>query len=325
MTFGRALALTLLVASGKVALAGNDGHAVLRCDPALWIKSIDDNKKLRVSRADSIEDCNVNLTPGRHSLEVAFEWNQSEAALFEATWSSHENLTVEFDALADRIYRLKGELVPTWKAWVSDVTADEAALIDLPLAPKRKSKTESPAIVVARLAPRNVVVLSYAGKTSGPWFRAAYFKGLYIDKVAQPSTDLAFIELDDASNLGMIGATVNGNAISLDKQRGKLCGETTAPVFENLRGGRVYYLGRLDFSVVPSGLAFTLTQADIETTRQQLRSMRPEIAAAVEPASFRMARMRIPCEAVKTGESWTNRTIEKSSALNPGGASAGSK
>jgi hypothetical protein len=53
--------------------------------------------------------------------------------------------------------------------------------------------------------------------------------------------------------------------------------------------------------------------------------MRPEIAAAVEPASFRMARMRIPCEAVKTGESWTNRTIEKSSALNPGGASAGSK
>jgi hypothetical protein len=317
------LALTILAADPRPALAADNPPAILRCDPALFVKAIDGDKKKRVSPADTSEDCNVSLTPGRHSLEVSFEWSHS-AALVEMSWSSHEDASVDFEAVAGRIYRLKGTLIPSWKAWVEDVTTEESVLRDLLPAPKQKSKTRNSAVVVARLAPRDVVVVGYQGGTKGPWLWASKFLGLYIKKEAQGSTDLAFAEVDDGTSFGVTSAVTNGNAFSLNKNRGDVCGETRVPVFEKLTGGKVYYLGSFDYAVVPTGLEFTLTQKDMESVRQQLRADRPELADALEPATFRMSRVRRPCEAVKSGELWINRNIEGASADTPASASAGS-
>lgn len=324
MKNGLALALALLFACRCLAAPAAGPRAELRCDPALVVKAIDGDKKKRVSRADSFADCKVSLAPGHHSVVVGFEWTQSEAALFEATWSSHEDSVVEFDAEEGRIYRLKGTLIPSWKVWLDDVTAEESALQDLPLAPKQKSKTRNSAFVVARLKPRNVVLVGYEGDTDGPWFRGAKRNVLYIEEDAQASTDLVIAEVDDAANYGIITAVVNGNSISLDKNRGRVCGDTRTPTFEKLTGGKVFYLGSFDFDVVPAGLEFDFTQKDIESVRQQLRATRPQLAAALEPAAFRMARVRYPCEGVKSGQMWINRNIDRAIMVTPAAAAAGS-
>jgi hypothetical protein len=310
----RLLALTILAAIPGAPPAAEGSGAILRCDPGMQILSIDGDRKRAVGADDHRHDCNLPMKPGPHVLLVKFEHGAVGDSYFDTRFWTRQDLQVTFEAESGRTYRLKGGFTPDWHAWVVDVTSQE---YDSPWPPsaypkerRAAAKGKPKSILVAKLSPRNVVILSADGQMRSPWFVPAELKPLAIRKKDQATGDLAFVEVTEGTSLGIYDAIINGNAFSLEKNWGYVCGETQVPVFENLAGSRVYYLGRFDFTAVPTGLEFRFTQEDLESVRHSLQGAHPELAHVLEPASVRSARIRRPCEIVMPGRIWSNSGFE---------------
>jgi hypothetical protein len=299
--------------------------AVLRCDPGLMIMSIDGDKKRRVSRDESRLDCNVVLKPGRHQLVARFEWTQP-GYYFNTKVTSRREEHVEFQIVENRIYRLKGTDEPAWKAWVEDVTDREAKLPSVATASKRWRKTlpagQRTSVAVMKIAPSNTFVGTYYGRTQGPWFYPGQYVPVYIPKEAWDLDDYAIGDIEAGAVIGIENAIVNGNAFSLNKQHGTPCGETLVPVFENLDGGKVYFLGSFAFESTPSGMMVRFTQEDLKGAAEFLRSRRPELAGTIEPASFRLVRKRIPCDGIPVNEVWRNLDPGSAPSISPAASAA---
>lgn len=316
------LAACMLVGSSIVraedSVTTPSGNALLRCDPGLVVLSIDGDKKRRVSANDLRNDCNVPLPRGKHELVAKFDWRPSDSMFGWEYYSPNEE-RLDLEVTENHIYRLKGAFEPTWRAWIDDVTSQERALPshDHP----RKGWAESlpvgqrTSVVIMKLTPTNTFVATYYGRTQGPWFLPGKYVPVYIKNKDWARDDYAIGEVEAGANLGITHATINGNSFGLDKQWGHLCGETLAPVFENLAGGKAYFLGNFSFVSTPAGLVAQFTQNDLQAARDFLRSRRPDLAAELEPAAYRMVRRRVPCEVVPLDRRWQNFNPESVAPL----------
>ncbi len=266
--------------------------ALLRCDPWTVIKAIDGRShEIKALQAGAFTDCEVPLSPGRHSLKVCFEANRLQmtgAANVLHVHRCDQDQELAFDAYAGSIHRIKLRIENPFTASIEDVTSTEA---DLPPSPtvnksRRVPKAERKSTILVRTSGELPSFLG--GSVQNLWFKASRMQQAFGGSR----------EMRPEANGYFTGQVSNGDTLAI---RRVLAGELTAficdsavPVYEDVPGGRVLYLGDYSFDTSPGGRRFTVSY-DEEGARRFMQAHHPEWAGRFETARFRQLRVPEPC------------------------------
>ena len=298
--FTTAFAALALLALHSVAAAqapGGSGEAMLRCDPGTRIDGIDgDGRYVVASLSATFNDCEILLPPGKHVVKACYELTGGGLSPEMIKCDANRELT--FDAVAGGVYRLGLRISPdrTWKAWIDDVTATEANVPPSPEVNKSRkdlSKDQRKSMILVRSSERDEPAF-LKGDVLHLWFRMKDLRqalgspskmrrekdGYFTDKVSNGDSLAIYYMFHQ-----------EGSAFSRSFQY--VC-DTELPVYEDLPGGKVLYLGDYQFESVMGGWQFKVTQ-DIEAARNFLRANHPELVDKLVVADYRMLRTAEIC------------------------------
>jgi hypothetical protein len=293
------VALTVSGAAFSQNTSPEAAGALLRCDPWTVIKSIDGRPSgVKALQGSAFTDCEIRLSAGAHQLKVCYEARRHEqtgTANVVHVYRCDSDQQVGFVAVAGRIYRVKFNLAPEFSARIEDVTAAESDLPATPTANKsrRLSKTERASTVLVRVVGSGMPVFM-PGTTQNLWFKANWkYQAFHGAKGMQPELEGYFSA--EFSN----GDTLAIRHVRKDGQYAFVC-DTEMPVYEDLPGGRVLYLGDYHLESYAEGIRFNVTH-DEEAARKFLQTHHPDLAGKLESARFRVLRVPEPCQLVPAG------------------------
>lgn len=279
--------------------------ASLRCDPGVDIAAIDGDTHRHALNV-GYSDCLLDLTPGDHSVDVCYNveavFNPSTTRyLVRPTCKSVRRL--ELTSESGRIYRAKIDLrdlidgADDWKAWIADVTPEEAGIPDKsPVANKSRRDVpggERKSILLMQIDPPSMYVLKENGNASGIWFSAAGFGGNFFRSKDPDGWSTRGASMGDTFAI-TIAMQENPGSIFVRKTLSP-CTDYRVPVFEDVPGGRALYLGRFRYEPSPAGVKLKFSQDGIEDARRYVDAKIPEWSGRVEVASYRMLRSMSFC------------------------------
>ena len=292
ITVFAALALLALHSVAAAQAPVGSGEAMLRCDPGTRIDGIDgDGRYVVASYSSTFNDCAIRLPPGKHVVKACYEL--TGGGLIPETIKCDEDRELNFDAVAGGVYRLGLRITPdrAWKAWIDDVTATEATVAPSPEVNKSRKdlpKDQRKSMILVRSSERDEPAF-LKGDVLHLWFRMKDLRqalgspskmrgekdGYFTDKVSNGDSLALYYMFHQ-----------EGSAFSRSFQY--VC-DTELPVYEDLPGGKVLYLGDYHFEPAPGGWRFTLSQ-DVEAARTFLRANHPELVDKLVVADHRMLR-----------------------------------
>ena len=296
------LAALSMLASHSAAFgqAPHAGDAVLRCDPGSRIDAIDgDGRYVVTSYGPTFNECDIHLPPGKHVVKSCYELIGSGAV--PETLTCDQKRDLEFNAVAGNVYRLRLTISPTrvWKTWIEDVTATEANVAASPQANRSRKdlpKDQRKSIVLVRSSEHDEPAF-LKGDVTHLWFRMKDSRqtfsgpskmhgekdGYFTDKVSNGDSIAIYYMFHQ-----------EGSAFS--RTFDYVC-DTELPVYEDLPGGRVLYLGDYHFELtVAAGRRFTVTH-DVEAARNFLRANHPDLVDKLVVADYRTLRTPEICAA----------------------------
>jgi hypothetical protein len=294
--------------------------AQLRCDPLTVIKAIDGElKNVMARQGGAFTDCEIPLSAGSHLLKVCYEggrYQVSPPRNVRYVYRCEEDKEVILDAVAGRIYRLRIGFENGFTAWIEDVTTIEG---EYPASPsvnksRRVSKEERQSMILVR-SPGGEVPAFLPGAVQNHWFKASRMKQAFSGpKRMTAEPDGYFLSTISNGDTLAIRHVVEGAHYYF------VC-DTEVPVYEDMAGGRVLYLGDYHFERRALGAFYTVTH-DLEAARRFLQAHHPQLVEKLESASLRALRVPEPCMLMNP----ENR-LRKDPAVrlvSPGGASADS-
>lgn len=272
-------------------------QAQLRCDPGVAVRSVDGEASKGAANPAGETDCRIPVDPGPHTVAAGFFWDVGDLTNYR--WARiDEPVTLQFEAAEGRIYRVRYRVDPDQKAWIEDVTDEERGLPSHePFAPVAKDipKTQRKSTVIARIAPAYTEILLKPGRTSGVFFQdTGYGPWLRPKK----GTTYAIGRVNAGETAGFVFVNYRGKGLSMPAQM-NACDAVHVPVYENVPGGQVLYLGRFEIEAVAGGYVLHFSQGDLEAVRAELAVEHPALARELRAASFRMARVAEPCLPIK--------------------------
>jgi hypothetical protein len=107
--------------------------ALVKCDPFILVNGIDGNKSHRAYAGGGVRyrDCEISVMPGLHTFDVCFYESYRHKNGTSSTINCREDIPVQLDAQAGRIYRIKYEnILGRWRPWIEDVTEGKQAKIE---------------------------------------------------------------------------------------------------------------------------------------------------------------------------------------------------
>jgi hypothetical protein len=287
-------ALAMLAShSGASGQAGGVADTVLRCDPGIRIDGIDgDGRYVIASYGATFTDCEIHLPPGKHVVKACYELTGPGPV--PETLTCDQKRELEFDATAGSVYRLRLQITPTrvWKAWIEDVTSAEGNVAAPPRINKSRKdlpKDQRKSMVLVRSSERDEPAF-LKGEVAHVWFRMKDLRQALSSPSKMRGEKNGYFT-DKFSNGDSIGIYYmfhqEGSAFS--RRFDYVC-DTELPVYEDLPGGKVLYLGDYHFEPAPDGgRRFTVTH-DIDAARDFLRVNHPELVDQLMVADYRMLR-----------------------------------
>ncbi len=267
--------------------------AQLRCDPLTVIKAIDGKvRNIMARQAGAFSDCEIPLSAGSHVLKVCYEGGRyqiSPPVNVRYVYRCEEDKEVLLDAVAGRIYRLRIGFEPGFTAWIEDVTTIES---DYPASPsvnksRAVSKEERQSMILVR-SPGGEVPAFLQGAVQNQWFKASRMKQAFSGPMKMTAEPEGYF----------LGTISNGDTLAIRRvvegaHFFSVC-DTQVPVYEDMAGGRVLYLGDYHFERRALGALYTVTH-DLEAARRFLQAHHPQLVEKLESASFRALRVPEPC------------------------------
>jgi hypothetical protein len=287
-------AIPLFFIHARVDAQINPSVALLRCDPWTVIKAIDGRvRKVSALQGGAFTDCEIPLSAGRHVVKVCYEGRgltmlgmQNVITLYRCD----QDRLVEFEAAEAHVYRLRLSLETGFAPTIEDVTVTER---NVPASPtENKSRRGLPK------EQRDSMILLRASGGGEPAFLAGKVQHLWF-KVSRMAQAFSGPDKMRAETDGYFTGTVgNGDTVSLRHMESEelpafVC-DTEVPVYEDLPGGRVLYLGDYHFESGPTGRQFTVTW-DLESARKFLLAQHPTLVDKLELADSRELRVPEPC------------------------------
>lgn len=267
-----------------------DDSATLFTDPVVQIKAIDGDPSRKVLVFDTRADRGAKLSPGGHVLDVCyyrFTATNNGAFVSQSYVNCDVDRKLPFDAQAGHVYRLKLALLPgDWKAWVEDVTADEAALLAEAPAPKAKGGGKS--VVLLRVVPGDIGVATATGRIDHIWFVPGMW-GIFPMK-GDPADGFLSRKVSAGTTLGITDLNTPKSGLISSKTE-FICGDTRVPVLDNVPGGGAFYVGELHFTSTPTGPRVDVTHDGLEAARDFLRKTEPALADRLQHATLKWKRL----------------------------------
>lgn len=287
-------AIALLLIHAPVDAQINPSGASLRCDPWTVIKAID-GRALKVSalQGGAFTDCEIPLSAGRHVVKVCYEGRGltiSGTGNVITIYRCDQDRLVEFEAADAHVYRIGLSLETGFAPHIDDVTATESEVPASPTANKSRRglpKDQRNSIVLLRASGGGEPAI-LAGTVQHLWFKA--------NRMAQAFSGPDKMRAEtDGYFTGTVG---NGDTVSLRHMKSEglpvfVC-DTEVPVYEDLPGGRVLYLGDYHLESGPTGKQFSVTW-DLESARKFLQAHHPALVDKLELADSRELRVPEPC------------------------------
>ena len=286
------LGIALLLMSSAIP-AQEAADALLRCDPGSRIDGIDgDGRYVVASYSSTFNDCELRLPAGKHVVKACYE--VSAGGSLETgpdTIKCDQARDLAFDAVAGKVYRLRLTMGRNWKAWIEDVTLAEA---NVPASPQvNKSRRDLPkdqrkSMVLVRASERDEPAF-LTGDVQHLWFKTHTLR----QALAGPSKmrgekDGYFTDkVSNGDSLGIYYMFRQDGSV-WSRSFDYVC-DTELPVYEDLPGGKVLYLGDYHFDGGSGSRRFTVTH-DIEAARNFLRANHPKLVDKLVAAEFRMLR-----------------------------------
>jgi len=287
------LGAALLLMSSTIQ-AQDAPDALLRCDPGSRIDGIDgDGRYVVASYSGTFNDCELRLPAGKHVVKACYEvTGGGSLSTGPETVKCDQGRELSFDAVAGRVYRLRLTLARDWKAWIEDVTSSEG---NVPASPQvNKSRRNLPSdqrksMVLVRSSERDEPAF-LTGDVQHLWFKAHTLR----QALAGPS------KMRNEKDGYFTDKVSNGDSLGIYymfHQEGSVWSrtfeyvcDTELPVYEDLPGGKVVYLGDYHFEPAPGGgRRFTVTH-DVDAARNFLRAKHPDLLDKLVVADFRMLR-----------------------------------
>jgi len=292
-----ALALLALHSAAFAQDNGSAGQAMLRCDPGSRIDGIDgDGRYVVGSYGSGFNDCEIRLAPGKHVVKACYEVGTAGAT---DVYKCDRPRDLTFEASAGSIYRMRLKLgrADKWETSIEDVTATESNVPASPAANKSRKdipKDQRKSMVLVRASERDEPAF-LKGEVQHLWFKMRDARqvlsgpskmhgekdGYFTDKVANGESLAIYYMFHQ-----------EGSAFS--REFSYVCA-TELPVYEDLPGGKVLYLGDYHFERAPGGMRFTVTH-DVEAARNFLQANHPELVDKLVVADWRMLRTPELCE-----------------------------
>jgi hypothetical protein len=268
--------------------------ALLRCDPWTVITAIDGRaRKISALQGGAFTDCEIPLAAGRHAVKVCYEgrgYEISGSGNVQTIYRCDQDRLVEFDVADAHVYRLRLSLATGFAPAIEDVTATEREVPATPTSNKSRRglpKEQRESMVLLR-ASGNAEPAFMAGSVQHLWFKASRMRqALSGPEKLRAETDGYFT-----------GTVRNGDTVSLRHMQTEglaafVC-DTKVPVYEDLPGGQVLYLGDYHVESGPAGRQFTVTW-DLESARKFLEARHPELANKLQLAASRELGVPEPC------------------------------
>jgi hypothetical protein len=288
------MAMPLLLMHARADAQADPSAALLRCDPWTVIKAIDGRaRKVSALQGGAFTDCEIPFSAGRHVVKVCAEGlglAMSGTTNVLTHYRCERDRLVEFEAFDQHVYRVKLSLETGFSPTIEDVTATERDVAPSPTA--NKSRRGVPA---AQRESKVLVRVSGGGEPAflqgtvrHLWFKASRMRQAFSgpDEL-RAQTDGYFM------GTAGIGETISLRSIVKDGMPAFVC-DTEVPVYEDLPGGRVLYLGDYHLEAGPAGPRFEVT-FDLEAARKFLESHHPALVDRLEPAASRDLRVPEPC------------------------------
>jgi hypothetical protein len=289
-----ALAALPLLFHAQVTAQTNPSLALLRCDPWSVIKAIDGRaRRVSALQGGAFTDCEIPLSAGRHVAKVCYEGRGltiSGSRNVITLYRCDQDHLMEFEAAEGHVYRLRLSLATGFAPYIEDVTATERDVRASPTANRSRrglSKDQHQSMVLMRVSPGNEPAL-LTGAVQHLWFKPGRMGQAF------SGPDKMRAEAD-----GYFTGTVNNGAtVALRHMKSEglpafVC-ETEVPVYEDLPGGRVLYLGDYHLESANTGKQFSVTR-DLESARKFLQAHHPELVDKLELADSRDLRVPEPC------------------------------
>jgi hypothetical protein len=290
------VAMLVVFAPSSNALAqatGGSETVLLRCDPGSRIDGIDgDGRYVIASYGPTYNDCEIRLSAGKHVVKACYELTGPGA--IPETFTCDQKRDLEFDASPGNVYRLRLKITPSrvWNAWIEDVTAKES---DVPASPvinkarKDLPKDQRKSTILVRASERDEPAF-LKGQVQHLWFRMKDLRqALSAPSKMRSEKDGYFTDKVSNGDSLAIYYMFHQDGSAFSRTFDYVC-DTELPVYEDLPGGKVLYLGDYRFERAPDGgRRFTVTH-DVEAARNFLRANHPELVDKLVVADSRMLR-----------------------------------
>lgn len=284
--------IVLALAATNPAWADASG-AILRCDPGSRIDGIDgDGRYVVASYSSSFNDCELRLPAGKHVVKACYEVTAGGSMTTVAgTIKCDQARDLAFDAVGGKVYRLRLTLAREWKAWIEDVTLTEA---NVPASPQvNKSRRDLPkdqrkSMVLVRASERDEPAF-LTGDVQHLWFKTHTLRQALAGPSKMRSEKDGYFtdKVSNGDNLGIYYMFHQEGSV-WSRSFDYVC-DTELPVYEDLPGGKVLYLGDYHFEGSAGARRFTVTH-DVEAARAFLRANHPDMVDKLVVADFRMLR-----------------------------------
>jgi hypothetical protein len=295
------LTILVVLAPPSIALgdeAGGTETVVLHCDPGSRIDGIDgDERYVIASYGPTYKDCEIQLPPGKHVVKACYALTGPGPVPEILTCDKNRGL--EFNASPGSVYRLRLQITPArvWNTWMEDVTATEAHVPASPVINKARKdlpKDQRKSTILVRASERDEPAF-LKGEVQHLWFRMKDLRqamsgpskmhrekdGYFTDKVSNGDSLAIYYMFHQ-----------DGSAFSRTFEY--VC-DTELPVYEDLPGGKVLYLGDYRFEkAADGGRRFTVTH-DVEAARNFLRANHPDLVDKLVVADYRVLRTSEIC------------------------------